>query len=328
MMVSIVMPVYNSATHLSKTLASVEQQTYAQWQLLAIDDGSDDNSNSILQEFQKKHLGKVDIMKSPTLRSGAALCRNIGWKNSKGPLIIFLDSDDLLEPFCLEQRIAVMEKHPKCDWAVFNQYAWFPKAQPPFGYYNKHIENREEAIRHFIAMDSAWQTMAVIWKRGALEILNGFDESLYFMEDPDLHLRALLNDDLIPEFNNKLPADTFYRMPELTISNSDNFYNNSINSRFIFLNKMIQLLDHSQDDSMRIYRQYIRDGFLIFVKAMLAFRLINFQKQFNASLKLLRNKKILKLTDIWKLRFLQKAFLSKSHYVKLLRLKGIAYKLI
>ncbi len=327
--VSIVMPIYNAEKSLEQSLYSIEQQTYKAWELLAVDDCSNDHSFHILKKFQSKYPHQVTIAKSPAPRSGASVCRNIGLKQSIGELIIFFDSDDLLEPFCLEQRIKVMQGDTSLDWAVFNQYKWNTSNQTVYTYYNKPIKNREDAVESFLKMDSAWQTMAVVWKKQVIEQLNGFDESLYFMEDPDLHLRALLQADLQVTFKTELPADSFYKMPELNESNAESFYCNGIKSRFVFLEKLMKLLPEILGQQrFSAYHKFIRAGFYDFIKVFLLKRFKSFEKEFDETVKMLDDKKILNKKDKVKLSLIRMVFITDSKLVALLKLKGLAHRFL
>lgn len=327
--VSIVMPVYNAEKFLHQSLSSVEQQTYKNWQLIAVDDCSSDCSLQLLQNFHDKYPQQTIITQSAASRSGASVCRNIGLQKAKGGYIIFFDSDDLLEPFCLAQRVNVMQADTSLDWAVFNQYQWYPSKQPPYTFYNKPIKNREDAVESFLKMDSAWQTMAVIWKRKSLELLNGFDELLYFMEDPDLHLRALLTIDLKVAFKTDLPADSFYKMPEINENNADSFYNNGIKSRFAILNKLLEFLPEIVSESkLSAYYGLIRFGFFDFIKVFMLKRFKSFEKEFDETVNMLNNKKVLRSIDNFKLNLIKKIFTSDSKLIAIFKIKGLAHRFL
>ena len=103
-LVSIIMPNYNSAEYLEKTIRSVLAQTYTNWELLFVDDCSTDNSLEIVQAFQDE---RIRVFKNEK-NSGAAVSRNYALREAKGKWIAFLDSDDLWIPEKLERQIAFM----------------------------------------------------------------------------------------------------------------------------------------------------------------------------------------------------------------------------
>jgi len=92
-LVSIITPSYNSAKFISRTIKSVQNQTYSNWEMIIIDDFSSDNSCEIIEQFiiddDRIHLIKLDTNK------GAAIARNEGIRLARGKYIAFLDSDDL-----------------------------------------------------------------------------------------------------------------------------------------------------------------------------------------------------------------------------------------
>ena len=108
-LVSIITPVFNRAKDLLKTIQSVCYQTYAHWELILVDDGSTDESVAIAARFAAKDPRIVSIERD-RLPKGAPTCRNIGIKMAKGKFMMFLDSDDLLAPRCLENRLDLINE--------------------------------------------------------------------------------------------------------------------------------------------------------------------------------------------------------------------------
>ena len=105
-MVSIITPVYNCERLLSKTIESVINQTYDNWELLLVDDCSSDNSATIAKKYVKKDK-RVKYIKLKQ-NSGAAVARNTALENSKGRFVAYLDSDDLWKPEKLEKQVRFM----------------------------------------------------------------------------------------------------------------------------------------------------------------------------------------------------------------------------
>ena len=104
-LVSIIMPMYNAGKFLSKSIESVLEQTYQNWELLLIDDGSKDDSIDIALGKRFKNL----LLKNEQ-NMGIAKTRNKGIEASKGQYIAFLDSDDLWLPNKLEVQVKWMEE--------------------------------------------------------------------------------------------------------------------------------------------------------------------------------------------------------------------------
>ncbi|GAA0866135.1 glycosyltransferase family 2 protein [Paraclostridium tenue] len=106
MKVSIITPVYNSEKFIRETIVSVLNQTYNNWEMIFIDDCSNDSSESIIKEY----LNKDNRFKYIKLKknSGVANARNIGIREAKGRFIAFLDSDDIWHKNKLETQVNYM----------------------------------------------------------------------------------------------------------------------------------------------------------------------------------------------------------------------------
>jgi len=109
LMVSIITPAYNSARHISGTIRSVLAQTYKDWEMLIVDDGSSDHATEIVQQFAE--LDERIRLISLHQHMGAAESRNVAIRASRGRFVAFLDSDDLWHPEKLERQLAFMSRH-------------------------------------------------------------------------------------------------------------------------------------------------------------------------------------------------------------------------
>lgn len=126
-LVSIITPMYNSENFILKTIESVVNQTYSNWELLLVDDGSTDNTIQIVEDFKQKYTNIKLLQNSTNL--GAAKSRNKGIFEAKGDYIAFLDADDLWKPIKLDLQIQFMETH-KCD-VSFSSYEQIDESGKP-----------------------------------------------------------------------------------------------------------------------------------------------------------------------------------------------------
>ena len=108
-MVSIVVPVYNAARYIRKTIDMVCEQTYKDWELILVDDASADNSAEIISDIIESSGKRIRLIRKER-NAGAAEARNTGIDASAGRYIAFLDADDVWMPDKLEKQIAFMEK--------------------------------------------------------------------------------------------------------------------------------------------------------------------------------------------------------------------------
>ncbi len=107
-LVSIIMPAYDAAVHITESIASVQEQTFGNWELLVIDDASRDKTPQIVEDLMATD-DRITLHRLPT-NQGAGFARNIGIKASKGDYISFLDADDLWFPQKLEIQLDFMQK--------------------------------------------------------------------------------------------------------------------------------------------------------------------------------------------------------------------------
>jgi len=116
-MVSIVVPSYNAESFVGQFIENIKSQSYSNWELIIVDDGSLDNTIEIIKEYQS-YDSRIILLLRDRDPKGSVTCRNIGQLHSKGDYIIHFDIDDYIEPFCLYQRVVFMESHPSIDYAT------------------------------------------------------------------------------------------------------------------------------------------------------------------------------------------------------------------
>lgn len=118
--VSVVVPIYNVEGYLKKNLQSLHTQTYSDFEVLCINDGSSDNSPAIIDEYVKKDRRFIGYTKT---NGGLSDARNYGMVRAKGEYIMFIDGDDFCEANMLEECVKAMDKDD-LDILVFayNQY--------------------------------------------------------------------------------------------------------------------------------------------------------------------------------------------------------------
>lgn len=109
-LVSVIIPTFNSAVFIRETIDTIHRQTFSQWEAIFIDDGSDDGTADILQEFCVRNGRCLFINKQHT--GLPAKTRNLGATLAKGKYLAFLDHDDLWHPRKLEWQVQYLDKYP------------------------------------------------------------------------------------------------------------------------------------------------------------------------------------------------------------------------
>lgn len=186
-LVSIIIPVYNKEKWIVQTLQSVASQTYDNWECLIVDDGSTDNSLSLIHSFVDVTKGNWKIIAQTN--SGQSPARNAGIGLASGELIAFLDADDLWMPEKLQVQVNLLSRRPEVD-ALFTAYAIFEVGQ----------SEKFRVVVHHSAEDMCrgWLTMrgfggliesTGMIRRAALLGVGGFNENLSTSAGLDLSLR-------------------------------------------------------------------------------------------------------------------------------------------
>lgn len=129
-LVSIIMPVYNGERFLSEAIDSIIAQTYENWELLAVDDGSDDNSVSIIEKYAQKD-SRIKLYINDSGEHGPGIARNYGIERISGKYTYFIDADDWIEKDLLKCTVALAEQ---TDADIV-----------PFGYF---VDDGEKSIKY------------------------------------------------------------------------------------------------------------------------------------------------------------------------------------
>lgn len=111
---SIIMTSYNYEKYISQTIDSVINQTYSNWELIIVDDGSEDNSIEIINSYIKKHPDKISLYTHPNNQNNGIIATNmLGFSKVKGKYIAFLESDDYWHESNLEKKVNALKKYPQ-----------------------------------------------------------------------------------------------------------------------------------------------------------------------------------------------------------------------
>lgn len=116
--ISVVIPVYNSVCYLQQCLDSLSNQTFPHFELICVDDGSSDTSLEFLKEYQKKEP-RLQVYQNTEQSDGAALARNLGLRKATGEYVLVLDSDDYVSENLLE-RVYHKAKETNADVVIFD----------------------------------------------------------------------------------------------------------------------------------------------------------------------------------------------------------------
>lgn len=182
--VSIVMPTYNSSAHVEAALRSILQQTYPDYEIIVVDDGSDDNTLDIVRAVAPG----ARVFKQP--HGGAAAARNRGIRESNGEFVAFQDSDDLWHPTKLEKQIAAMDSVPSVGMVMCGHKALTSDGERTSwsgANKSKLLVEGDSVLNIFL--NSGVATPSVVVRRAVLDEVGLFEEQLQVGEDENLWLR-------------------------------------------------------------------------------------------------------------------------------------------
>ena len=179
--VSVIIPTYNRASLVQEAVASVLAQTYRDFELLVVDDGSTDGTLEALASF----AGEIRVLSLP-VRRGVSGARNAGIAAAQGEWRAFLDADDLWLPEKLARQMAFMEAHPQLLLSQTEEI-WVRRGlrvNPPRSHAKAGGDIFLRSLERCLVSPSA-----VVLHRRLLDAHGGFDEALPAAEDYDLWLR-------------------------------------------------------------------------------------------------------------------------------------------
>ena len=201
--ISVIITVYNAKKTLEKCLASIFDQSFGNYEIIAVNDGSTDKSHEILKKYRKK----ITIISQKN--QGAAAARNAGAKIAKGRFLIFFDADVIAKPRMLEKMHLALKKYPTISY-VYSSFK--------FGF--KTFKLWPFSIKKLKEMPYIHTTSLI-----RREHFPGFDKRLKRFQDWDLWLTMMENNHIghfIPEVLFKvIPGGTmsawlpriFYKFP-------------------------------------------------------------------------------------------------------------------
>lgn len=189
---SIVMPVFNHPAELRVMIDSILKSDFQEWELLAVDDGSDDETLSVLEQFALSD-SRIRFMRRDRLPKGAQTCRNIGLKNASGEYLCFFDSDDYITPVCLGQRVKILSQREDCDFMVFRNGIYDED-----GFHSDVLSNvygfpiYQDDVKAFCQRTLPFVVWNNIYRKESL-LVNGicWDENLMSLQDAQFNMDCL-----------------------------------------------------------------------------------------------------------------------------------------
>jgi glycosyltransferase involved in cell wall biosynthesis len=172
---TVVVASHNGEKFLAETLESAFAQSFDSFEVVFVDDGSEDGTAEIAKSFPVRYVHQSNL--------GLAAARNTGLENARGEFIAFLDDDDILPPTKLELQVGYLRQHPEIGCVLGRQEWIFDGVTPP-NFQHDPIFGELGGIQFVTAMI----------RRQVLQDMGGFDPSFRYAEDRDLFVRLREHD--------------------------------------------------------------------------------------------------------------------------------------
>jgi glycosyltransferase involved in cell wall biosynthesis len=183
-MITVIVPFLNMRRFLPDAVDSVRRQTHADWELLLVDDGSDDGGAEYALAAAAEDPQRVRVLlPSPTSAHGASAARNRGLRVSRGEYIAFLDADDIWLPDKLERQLAILSDSPDAAMTFARVHYFFDNPEEgagwdqPFAPLEDRVYHPPELTTAFLRDSNIYPCpTATLIRRAALAEVGGFEE--------------------------------------------------------------------------------------------------------------------------------------------------------
>jgi glycosyltransferase involved in cell wall biosynthesis len=251
--VTICTPSFNRADLVGETLQSVIGQTFKAWEVIVVDDGSTDSSREVVTTFAERDP-RIRLIERSRGPRGACTCRNIAATLANGRYLLFLDTDDLLAPFCLEQRVAALDTNREIDFAIFPMLLFQNDPKGADRLWNR-ATSADDLLR-LLRLDPVCQGTGTLWRKEAFTRVGMWDETLSVWQDIELHLRAFAgNYKYKKRFD--LPPDILLRETPSSLSRGGYQSRDKLHSRARVAKRAVDLLrSHQRPELIPEVRYY------------------------------------------------------------------------
>ncbi len=182
--ISIIIPAYNAATTILETIASVQQQTFSDFELIVINDGSTDRTLEVLQSIKDERLQIFSYE-----NGGVSTARNRGISQASGEFIAFLDADDLWTPDKLELQLAALQQHLEAGVAYSWTYFVEEKEGSRFFYPCQPVFSEGNVYPKLLTGDFIYSGSNTLIRKQAIDSVGEFDCAINHCDDWDYWVR-------------------------------------------------------------------------------------------------------------------------------------------
>lgn len=186
---SIIIPLFNKEKYVENAINSILNQSFSDYELLIIDDGSTDKSRVIAATFLSDKIRIIDHSKN----KGLSAARNTGIKNASSTYITFLDADDLWHPNFLQTIKKLISSHPEAHIFATNFDEVYPNKTLTPHNGSENLASDFNGVIDFFKLNlkqGIYTPSSVCWHKSVFEKIGYYDENISFSEDLDFNIRA------------------------------------------------------------------------------------------------------------------------------------------
>lgn len=311
-LISIIIPTYNRAHLIGETLDSILAQTYTNWECIIVDDGSMDNTKSLIDKYVGADSRFSYYYRPETLSKGASSCRNYGFELSRGEYINWFDSDDLMLKNNLEVKVNYFQNNPEFDF-LYSGFSYFNNSEIFFDKLS--VFKSENILDDLVSNKVKINTLSIIWKKNFLLGRDLFNEKIFKGEELEFYIRMFSEGEI--KYGMLSESLCLVRLHDDSnrILNSYSDYNKIVVDSFYEARKIIHRIVLRQQCTRATYITAVN----FYLKAIL-FSISN--KDFNAAYINLLFLKSNRFDNSINLRFQHYRLMSILFLLKLTNLKG------
>lgn len=260
---SIIIPLYNKEKFIENTIQSVLGQSFEDFELIVVNDGSTDKSLELVNKLKDKRIKTYSIS-----NAGVSKARNFGIQKATSKLIVFLDADDLWKNNHLQELYKLRKTHPHCGLYAMGYTKKFDNADPIHAHYfglEKHSGVVDDFFLSSIVDCIAW-TSALMVPKIVFQKLGGFNDGLKTSEDTEMWIRIALNYPVafcwkMTACKLQMSDENHLSMSKLRVDSLKIFkqfeaeeINNLSLKRFLDLNRFSMALDRKKSGDFKNYK--------------------------------------------------------------------------
>ncbi|QKJ64801.1 glycosyltransferase family 2 protein [Flavobacterium sp. M31R6] len=252
-LISIIIPTYNRAYLIAETLESIIAQNHKNWECLIVDDGSTDDTATLIANYIKKDNRFQYHQRPVDRKKGANACRNYGFELSKGEYVKWFDSDDIMHPDFLEKQVEVLENNNELNFCA-SQSLTFHKDSEIRTKNGANRNPKHSLILSYLVKNHYFFTGAPLWRKEYFHQKDLFDENLSDSHESDFHFRMLL---YFPKYI--YTNDFLFSIRRGNESITQNIENkkSSLDSKIIFFSKARKLINEQHVEDKDLINKYL-----------------------------------------------------------------------